>query len=66
MEEKQVNEIKELRLKLGVTQAKLSKELGVPLKTWVNWEQGLRQPVPWAKRLLIKEIRRMIDEQKTK
>lgn len=64
MVENNTNEIKELRLKLGVTQAEISKKLGVPLKTWVNWEQGLSSPVAWARRLLIKELQRMIDEKK--
>lgn len=64
MAENDTNEIKELRLKLGVTQAEISKTLGVPLKTWVNWEQGLSSPVSWARRLLIKELQRMIDEKK--
>ncbi len=64
MEEKDINEIKELRLKLGITQAELSKKLGVPLKTWVNWEQGKSNPVSWARKLLVKELHRMIDEQK--
>lgn len=64
MEEKDINEIKELRLKLGITQAELSKKLGVPLKTWVNWEQSKSNPVSWARKLLVKELHRMIDEQK--
>lgn len=64
MRESIEDELKEARTKLGVSQAEISKTLGIPLKTWVNWEQGLSSPVSWARKLLVKELHRMIDEQK--
>ena len=64
MKESIGDELKEARAKLGVSQAEISKTLGVPLKTWVNWEQGLSSPVSWARRLLMKELQRMIDKKK--
>jgi len=37
-------EVKETRLRLGLTQKKLSKKLGVSLSTVARWEQGLFNP----------------------
>ena len=30
----------EIRQKTGLTQAQIAERLGLPLKTWQNWEQG--------------------------
>lgn len=37
-------EVKEMRLRLGLTQKELSKKLGVSLSTVARWEQGLFKP----------------------
>ena len=43
-------EIKELRLKLGLTQKQLAEKLGVTKTTIHNWERQLARPSPMAKR----------------
>lgn len=37
-------ELRELRLKYRLTQVELSKRLGIPVRTIVNWERGVRRP----------------------
>lgn len=43
---------KSVRLGLGLSQQKLSNMLGVPVRTYQEWEQGRRQPTGAAKTLL--------------
>lgn len=43
---------KSVRLGLGLSQQKLSDMLGVPVRTYQEWEQGRRQPTGAAKTLL--------------
>uniref|UniRef100_A0A6H1Z9C3 Putative DNA binding, helix-turn-helix domain containing protein n=1 Tax=viral metagenome TaxID=1070528 RepID=A0A6H1Z9C3_9ZZZZ len=40
--------IKELRIRLGLTQEAMARELGVSLTTLRNWEYGLHGPSPMA------------------
>ena len=42
----------EVRAKTGLTQAELARRLGVPLKTWRNWEQGRTSLDPAVQALL--------------
>lgn len=51
-------EIKEARLKLGLTQEKFGEKLGSAKRTVQDWESGLRNPSGPAKIL----IQRMLDE----
>ena len=43
------NNIKKLRVKLGWTQAKMAKELGVSIMTISRWENHKFQPSPLAR-----------------
>lgn len=36
--------LKELRLEKGLTLKTLSEKLGMPLRTYANYEQGIREP----------------------
>jgi len=45
-------EIKALRAKLEMSQEKLSRGLGIPLRTYQDWEAGLWNPNPAALALL--------------
>ena len=47
-----MNEIKEFRGKLGLTQEALARELGISVETVRRWEGGKTQPSPMARRLL--------------
>lgn len=45
-------ELKETRLKLGLSQQAMSAAMGVHRQTWVKWERGERQPDRAALRLI--------------
>jgi DNA-binding transcriptional regulator YiaG len=42
------------RSRRKLTQEQASRELGVPYKTLVNWEQALRTPPEWQQKLLLR------------
>jgi len=44
--------VKDLRVRLGLTQKQFSGMIGVSIKTLQNWEQGRREPEGPAKALL--------------
>lgn len=33
----------------------------IPKRTIENWEQGSREPAPWAEKLVVAELKRMVD-----
>ena len=47
-----VQDIRQLRQSLGLTQKRLAEELGVTLPTVGRWECGLREPSPLAVRAM--------------
>ena len=32
----------------------------IPKRTIENWEQGSREPAPWAEKLVVAELKRMV------
>lgn len=46
--------VKELRLRLGLTQERLAQKLGVSLISVHNWERGTRRPSPLAQEALLR------------
>ena len=54
------------REKVGVSRYKVAKELEIPYKTILNWESGERQPAPWAEKLIIEKIERMLSSEDDK
>ena len=42
-----MNKFKEIRLKLGLTQAQMSQILHIPMKSIQNWEYGRTNPPPY-------------------
>ncbi len=61
-----MNEIKELRLKAKLSQAKMSKLFNIPLRNIERWETGEANPTPWAKELIIKELERLVKKVEAK
>lgn len=53
-------DIKDLRLKLGVTQRELAEMVGVSEKTVQNWEYG--KPIPTTKHQILRAIQSGVDE----
>lgn len=46
------NELKESRLRLGLSQQAMSAAMGIHRQTWVKWERGERTPDNAALRLI--------------
>ena len=53
---KMMNNIKDTRLAAGLTQKQVSELLEIPIKTLQKWEQGERNPAPWAEKLIIEKL----------
>lgn len=51
-------EIKELRLKLGLTQSQLAQKVGVTLSSVIRWENSKQSPSPLAE----KALKSLLDE----
>ena len=51
-----MKEIKEARLKAGLTQQKMSELLGIPKRTIEEWEGGRRRCPEYTKKMVIKEL----------
>lgn len=51
--------IREARKATGLSQAAAAKALGIPFRTWQNWELGQRTPPDYVARLIIKELEQM-------
>lgn len=49
-------QLKELRSKLGLSQAALSSSLDIPKRTIENWEAGSRIPASWVQKLLLEKL----------
>jgi DNA-binding transcriptional regulator YiaG len=48
-----MNQIKELRQRTGLSQAKFGEALGgIPLRTLQDWEHGKRTPPEWVVKLI--------------
>ena len=48
--------IKEARKKAGLTIKAASDLIGVPYRTWQDWEAGLRKPPEYVERLIIEKL----------
>jgi len=55
-------QIKELRLKLGLTQEALARKLGITSQSVSRWERGLFQPTSLALRALNKLAKQSREE----
>ena len=50
--ERQAEVLKELRTITGYNQREMAESLGMPLRTWEDWEAGRRTPPEYIPRLL--------------
>lgn len=55
-----MNEIRQLRKDLGLTQAKFAAKFGIPLRTIQDWEYEKREPRPY----IIYMMHRIVDLEK--
>lgn len=51
------DEIRSARKKAGLTQAKMSEVIGIPLRTIEDWESGKGEPRDYVKRLVINYLK---------
>lgn len=56
---KEINKIKEARVKAGLTQAKMAEVFKIPKRTIENWETGSRKPPEWAEILILEKLTKM-------
>ena len=54
--------IKEARLNAGLTQQRMSEVFEIPKRTIENWEAGTRKPPAYVEKLVIRELKRISDE----
>jgi DNA-binding transcriptional regulator YiaG len=40
----------------GITKAEAARRLGVPYRTWQNWELGINEPRGLARRLILESL----------
>ena len=55
--EEKMKEIKEARLKAGLTQQKMSELLEIPKRTIEEWEAGRRRCPGYTKKLILRDLR---------
>lgn len=51
-----MSKLKEARLAAGLSQVKMSELTEIPVRTIQDWESGRRKCMPWAERLILKEL----------
>lgn len=47
-----MNQIKEIRARTGLSQAKFAEKYGMSRRAVEDWERGVRTPAPWIVALL--------------
>lgn len=47
------SKLKQIREEMGLTRTKAAEVVGVPYRTWQNWEDGSRQCPEYVERLII-------------
>lgn len=57
-----MNEIKEMRMKYGLSQAKLGKMYNIPLRTIQNWEAEEGANARTAPRYVVEMLKRCLEE----
>lgn len=58
--------LKQVRLNLNLTQKEASSYLGIPLRTFQNWEEGTRVPGEWTIDLVVDKLLNFKKEQEIK
>ena len=48
--------IKEARMAAQLSQAKAAELIGVPKRTWEDWEAGRRTPPDYVERLIVEKL----------
>jgi len=48
--------LREIRKNIGMTQEQMADFLGVPYRTYQNWELGTNEPPEWAFNMILEKI----------
>ena len=57
--EEKMKQVKEARLKAGLTQQQMSDLLGIPKRTIEEWEGGRRRCPGYTQKMIVEELKRM-------
>jgi predicted nucleotidyltransferase len=57
--------LKTERIRAGLSQRQMSKELGIPIRTIENWDMGIRRPAPWIEKLVRDRLILLAKERKS-
>lgn len=52
-----MNQIKEIRARTGLSQAKFAEKYGMSRRAVEDWERGVRTPAPWIVALLERVVK---------
>ncbi|MCI9545371.1 MAG: helix-turn-helix domain-containing protein [Lachnospiraceae bacterium] len=55
-EPSEISKIKTARLKAGLSQAEMSRQFKIPVRTLQDWEAGKRSTPEWAELLIIEKL----------
>ena len=58
-----VSILKQIRINLNITQKEASTYLGIPLRTFENWEEGVRTPNKWTLDLVIDKLLNFLNKE---
>lgn len=55
-EPNKISKIKTARMKAGLSQAEMSRQFKIPVRTLQDWEAGKRNTPEWAELLIIEKL----------
>lgn len=55
-EPSEISKIKTARMKAGLSQAEMSRQFKIPVRTLQDWEAGKRNTPEWAELLIIEKL----------
>lgn len=55
-EPNKISKIKTARMKAGLSQAEMSRQFKIPVRTLQDWEAGKRSTPEWAELLIIEKL----------
>ena len=61
---RKITEIRSKRRKTGYTMRQIARMLAIPYRTWRDWERGERECPNWVKKMMLKELRKIMEGKK--
>ena len=54
--------LKQARADAGMSQAKMSEKMEIPIRTVENWESGKREPPAYVQKMILNELANLVGE----